>query len=209
MWHLRVFLCDSHSHWCCSFSSCCSSGSFRRFWWVNLVTGEKLQSWGCPLFSECPSFGRCDDATIICKYLQNKGVYKKQQEYKDKIRSFILCCRIVVVTERNEPWMNCRHQVLWNGIRLSFRLDVIFSRFASWSDNRLSRWFIDHFLLSFQLSNMIFSATVNAIRMKVWSRCGIVGEERWRGVLRLRISDSFPVTSSPNRHDGLVKRAQI
>lgn len=80
-----------------------------------------------------------------------------------------------------------------------------------WSVNILSQWFIDNLFLSFQLSNMFFLATVNAMKIKVWRCCEIVSEQRSperamegeRGMLRLRILDSFPMTSDQNCPTGL------
>ena len=65
--------------------------------------------------------------------------------------------------------------------------------------------------MSFQVSNLVFLATFNAIKMKVWRCCGVVSEERLsdretegeRGMLRLRISDSFIMTSDKKRPTGV------
>ena len=79
---------------------------------------------------------------------------------------------------------------------------VNFSR-LEWSVSKLSQWVMDILVRSFQFNSMTFFAMVNDISMNGLREVGMVKVEispssavmGQRGMLRLRISDSLPMTS--------------
>lgn len=87
--------------------------------------------------------------------------------------------------------------------RLFFRVDANYSRFAC-AVNRWSQWFIDHFVLYFQLSNILLlfaSESYNDERLAIlWNfeRSPKRHTDGERGMLRWRILDSSPLTPDQN-----------